>query len=92
MQDCGPLFERYVSGFQEVGMKIDRSDSHETRVAYRGLGELVYILCVAPWTIPNFDPLGRDLEALMRLEASLTTKEGLVLTESRFLIEASKPS
>ncbi len=91
MQDFGPLFERYVSGFQNVGMKIVRSETHDTPVAYRGLGELVYILCVAPWTVPEFDPLGRDLEALLRLEERLTTKEGLVLTESRFLIEASQP-
>jgi len=56
------------------------------------LGELVYILCVAPWMIPAFDPLGQDLRALIQLEKNLTTNEGLVLTESRFLIEASKPS
>ena len=73
-------------------MKIERSESHDAEVAYRGLGEIVHILCVAPWTIPDFDPLGRDLEALLELEASLTTKAGLVLTESRFLIEASQPS
>jgi len=47
---------------------------------------------VAPWMIPVFDPLGQDLRALIQLEKNLTTNEGLVLTESRFLIEASKPS
>jgi SAM-dependent methyltransferase len=92
MQEFGPLFERYVSGFERAGMKIVRSETHDTRVAYRGLGELVYMFCVAPWTIPEFDPLGRDLDALLRLEERLTAEEGLVLTESRFLIEASKPS
>jgi len=92
MQDSGPLFARYVSGFEGAGMKIERSESHDTRVAYHGLGEVVYILCVAPWMIPAFDPLGQDLRALIQLERNLTTHEGLVLTESRFLIEASKPS
>ena len=92
MRDWGPLFEQYVSGFESAGMKIERAESHDTRVAYRGLGELVYILCVAPWMIPDFHPLGRDLGALLRLEAGLTVEAGLALTESRFLIEASKPS
>ena len=92
MQDWGPVFARYVSGFEGARMKIERSESHDTRVAYHGLGEVVYILCVAPWMIPAFDPLGQDLRALIQLERNLTTHEGLVLTESRFLIEASKPS
>src|SRR3989441_152855 len=92
MRDWGPLFGQYVSGFESAGMKIEQSESRDTRVAYRGLGELVYTLCVAPWMIPAFDPLGQDLRALIQLEKSLVTKEGLALTESRFLIEASKPS
>lgn len=91
MQDFGPLFESYVSGFRDAGMTIVRSDTCDTRVAYRGLGELVYILCLGPWTIPGFDPLGRDLDALLELERRLTTEDGLVVTESRFVIEARKP-
>src|SRR3989475_1296626 len=92
MQDSGPLFARYVSGFEGAGMKIERSESPDTRGAYHGPGVIGYILCVAPWLIPPFDPLGQDLRALIQLERNLTTHEGLVLTESRFLIEASKPS
>src|SRR5439155_16155338 len=46
----------------------------------------------SPWTIPEFEPLGRVLVPLLLLEDRLTTRDGLVLTESRFLIEARKPS
>jgi len=73
-------------------MIIGQAETHDVRVAYRGLGELVYLLCISPWTIPEFDPLGRDLAPLLLLEDRLTTRDGLVLTESRFLIEARKPS
>ncbi len=42
-----------------------------------------------PWTIPEFD-LERDLEALLELEVERQTDDGVVLTESRFLIIAEK--
>jgi len=91
MQDFGPLLERNAAGFREVGLIVDRSDTSDVSVAYRGLGELVFMLCVAPWTIPEFDPLGQDLETLIDLEERLSGRQGLVLTESRFLLEAHKP-
>jgi len=91
MQDFGPLFEQHVSGFRRAGLTIVQAEARDIRVAYRGLGEVVYMLCVTPWTIPHFDPLGQDLKALLRLEERLATRDGLVLTESRFLIEAAKP-
>src|SRR5207249_3901129 len=92
MQDFGPLLDQYTRGFRHAGMIIGQAETHDVRVAYRGLGELVYLLCISPWTIPEFDPLGRDLAPLLLLEDRLTTRDGLVLTESRFLIEARKPS
>ncbi len=92
MQDFGPLFDQYARGFRQAGMTIARAETRDIRVAYRGLGELVYLLCVSPWTIPDFDPLERDLAPLLRAEDRLTTPDGLVLTESRFIIEARKPT
>ena len=47
------------------------------------------MLMVTPWTVPNFD-VERDLEALLALETERMTPDGLVLTESRFLIVAEK--
>ncbi len=92
MTDAGPLFERYRSGFKESGLDIVDARSHDARVEYPGLGELVFMLCVAPWTIPGFDPLGRDFDGLMEFERSQSSGQGIVLTESRFLLEGRKPA
>ncbi len=48
------------------------------------------MLTVAPWTIPDFD-IDRDLDALLAVERDCRTDEGLVLTESRYLIVVEKP-
>lgn len=90
MQDSGPLLDRYVSGLRQTGMIVAIAETHDIRAAYRGLGELVYLLCISPWTIPDFDPLGKDLAALLRVEDRVLTRDGVVLTESRFVIEAHK--
>lgn len=89
-QDFGPLFEGYRSGFQTAGLSIVRADRHAARVAYGSLGDVVYMLCAAPWEISDFSPLDHDLEALIEMERDLRTDDGIVLTEDRFLIEAQK--
>ena len=91
MRDFGPLLDRYVQGFRQAGMIVARAETRDMRVAYRGLGELVCLLCISPWTIPDFDPLGQDLAPLRRVEDRLTTSDGLTPSESRFIIEARKP-
>jgi hypothetical protein len=90
MQDSGNLFTRYQNGLGDSGLRIVEAKTHDWMAAYRGLEDLVFVLCVAPWTIPEFDPLNHDLEALMRTEESLSSEAGIVLTESRFLLEARK--
>lgn len=90
MQDGGSLFDRYVGDLRRIGMTIAIAETHDVRVAYHGLGELVFLLCISPWTIPDFDPLGSDLASLLRLGQNLSTPDGLVVTESRFIIEARK--
>jgi hypothetical protein len=59
-------------------------------VAYPSLGEFVYMLAVASWTIPAFD-LEADLDALLALEADCLRDEEFVVTEDRYLIIARKP-
>ena len=63
---------------------------HEFRVAYPSLGEFVFMLCVAPWEIPEFE-VERDLDALLAFESDCLTDDGLVVTECRYLIDARKP-
>lgn len=90
MRDFGDLFHSYLGGLRKEGLTVIQAVSHEWKAAYAGLGEVVFTLCVAPWEVPDFDPLGRDLPALLSAEESLSTDAGIVLTESRFLIEARK--
>ena len=90
MNDPKDLFQRYRRGLQEAGLTIVQARSHEWKAVYRGLGEIVFLLCIAPWEIPDFDPLSGDLAALLRAEESLTTNGGIVLTESLFLLEGWK--
>ena len=88
--DWGDHFTRYQDGFVAAGL-VERAERHESRVAFAGLGDFVYLLCVASWEVPAFDPLGGDLAALLEMEQALTTVDGLVLSEAHYLVEARKP-
>ncbi len=90
MPDVGRHDEPYRRGFEAAGLQIVDARQHEQPVAYRGLGELVYELTAAPWTIPDFD-LEADLEALLQIEDRLGRKEGIVLSDRRYILEAYKP-
>jgi SAM-dependent methyltransferase len=92
MTDFGDHFHRYQHGFADHGMTVTDAREHVILGAFESLGDLVYMLCVAPWEIPNFDPLNRDLEALVAIERDLTTPDGLVLTQGHYIIEAHKPA
>ena len=89
MHDFGPHFELYQDGFRAGGLNVTRAESHNYLIAFPSLGEVVYMLTAAPWTIPDFD-LERDLDALLALERSAKREEGIVFTESRYIIEAYK--
>ena len=84
------LSELYSQGLRESGLDIVYADTHERQTAFGGLGDIVYLLTVAPWTIPGFD-VERDLDALLALERGLTREPGIVLTETRYIIGALKP-
>ena len=90
MHDFGPFFERYQAGLRSGGLTVTRAETHDAHEAYSTLGDVVYMLTVTPWTIPGFDP-AQDLDALLALDRGLRREEGIVLTKSRFLIEAYKP-
>jgi SAM-dependent methyltransferase len=85
-----PHFRLYQEGLRAARMQILDAREHEVRTAYPDLGAFVFMLCIAPWEVPDFDPLGRDLEALRALERACSAPEGLVLIESRYIIEAQK--
>lgn len=90
MTDFGDQRTSYAQGFETVGLAVKRSEQREYKVAFATLGDLVFLLCVTPWNIPGFD-VERDLDALLAVEADYSTGEGLVLTESRYLLVAEKP-
>jgi len=90
MTDFGDLRSTYSREFERMGLRVESAE-HHYRVAYPSLGEIVFMLGVAPWTVPDFD-VTKDLDSLLAFEAHCSTAEGLVVTESRFLMTARKPS
>jgi len=88
MTDWGDLRSAYVQEFRTRGFEVE-SREHEFQVAYPSLGEFAFMLCVAPWEIPDFH-VERDLDALLAFESDCATSEGLVVTECRYLIDARK--
>lgn len=89
--DFGDHFSAYGRGFAAAGLEITDTRRHYRRVAFATLGDLVFMLLVSPWLLPDLDP-ERDIGRLLALEACRRAPEGIVLTESRYLIEAHKPS
>jgi SAM-dependent methyltransferase len=90
--DFGDHFNGYGSGLYAAGLTILDARQHVLPHAFQSLEDLVYLLCIAAWEIPDFDPLGRDLKALLALERDLTTADGLTLTCGHYIIEAHKPA
>ena len=86
-----PHHETYPRGFAAAGLEVVDHQVHEQLMAFQHLGEIVYTLVAAPWTVPNFD-LDADLDALLEVEQTLRRREGLVLTDRRYILEARKPA
>jgi SAM-dependent methyltransferase len=91
-EDFSQLHEEYRDSFLAAGLQVVDTRNHEWPVAYKSLGDLIFMLCITPWTIPDFDPLGDDLDALLDLERELMTADGIILTHGNATIEAYKPS
>ncbi len=83
-------FHEYAEAFRSLGYTVEAEEHHfETRFA--SLGELVQMLVVAPWYVPDLD-VDRDLEVLRQLERDLTRPDGgIFLREGRYLLRATKP-
>ena len=89
-QTVHPEHDReYPEGFRAMGYEVS-FQRHDYKVAFGSLGDLVFMLMTAPWTIPDFDPQ-LEIDALMAVEAELSTADGIVLSEGRYLLEARKP-
>lgn len=88
--EFGDHFNAYQRGFAAGGLVVDDAGWHEERVAFAELGDIVYMLLVAPWEIPHFDPVA-DLDALIALEDALGEDDGIVLAETRYIIVAHRP-
>ena len=59
-------------------------------MAYPSLGEFVFMLCVAPWEMPEGD-VAHDLHAPLAFESDCLTEDGHVVTECRYLVVTRKP-
>lgn len=90
LHDWGDELGSSSAALREFGFNVTVHE-HRERVAYPSLGEFVYMLSVASWTIPDFD-LERDIDALLALERDCLTDEGFVVTEDRYLLTARKPA
>jgi SAM-dependent methyltransferase len=82
--------ETYPRGFEAAGLTVVDFRQHAQPMAYEHLGGLVYTLVAAPWTVPDFD-LDADMDALLELERTVRRREGIVLTDRRYVLEAHKP-
>ena len=63
---------------------------HEFQSAFPSLASLVQLLVVAPWTVPGFS-VERDIESLLAIERDLTTDDGIVFSDGRYILQAVKP-
>lgn len=78
----------YQQRFEAAGLQVT-SRRHTWRAAYRTLGDIAFMLMVAPWEIPDFDHEA-DIDALLALEDAHGTEQGIVLTLSRYVMTARK--
>jgi SAM-dependent methyltransferase len=83
--------ETYPRGFEAARLTVVDMQTHQQPMAFAHLGEIVYVLVAAPWTVPDFD-VEADLEALLEVERTLQRPEGIVLTDRRYILEAHKPA
>jgi SAM-dependent methyltransferase len=88
--DFGDHYARYQQGFRAAGLEVEAQE-HEWKVAYESIGDFVYMLLVAPWEVPDFDPVA-EIEEVIAMEDGLRTPDGIVVTFARYLIIARKPA
>lgn len=79
----------YRAAFESAGCEV-RVEHALWHAAYPTIGEIAFMLMVAPWEVPGFEPV-RDLDALLELEERYGDERGIVLTIARYLMVARKP-
>jgi SAM-dependent methyltransferase len=82
-------YTRYRQEFEAAGLTV-ASQKHSWRSAYGSLGEVAFMLLVTPWDLPDFDPV-HDIDRLLAVEEACRTEDGIVLTQTRYLMTARKP-
>jgi SAM-dependent methyltransferase len=90
LRGFGDHFRAYTDGLRAAGMAVTAT-RHSRKVAFQTLGDVAYMLLLSPWDFPGFNP-EREIDTLLALEDALRTKDGIVLTESRYLVTAGKAS
>jgi SAM-dependent methyltransferase len=81
----------YPQGLRDAGFDVEPLRHHQWKVAYPTIGQIVFMLLIAPWEIPGFDPLA-EIEEIIAMEDGLRTPQGIVMTFARYLIVARKPA
>lgn len=79
----------YARALERAGYAVEVRE-HDWKVAYRKLGDIVFMLLVASWEIEGFDPVA-EIDALLALEDKHGGLDGIVLTQSRYLTVARAP-
>lgn len=83
-------YHGYAEAFRQLGYAVE-AERHDFETRFASLSELVQMLIVAPWYVPELD-VQKDLEALRALESELTRPDGgIVLRDGRYLLRAVKP-
>jgi len=82
-------FVEYRRAFEAAGLAVT-AHYHTWHAAYATLGDIAYMLLVAPWEVPGFDPV-RDIDRLLALEDAHGGDQGIVMTLCRYLMVARMP-
>ncbi len=81
-------WQGYQGLFREHGYTVE-AQRHDYQVLFGSLADVVFMLMVSPWEVPQFD-VEADGNALLALERELSSGEGIVLSEGRYVLEAQK--
>ncbi len=81
-------FTDYRRDFEAAGLTVE-TQHHAWASAYATIGEVAFMLLVSPWEVPGFDPI-RDIDRLLALEAAHGGEQGIVMTQARYLMVATK--
>jgi SAM-dependent methyltransferase len=78
----------YRQAFEAMGYTVE-FHAVRFRSSFASIADLAAMLLVAPWEVPGFD-LARDKGALLAVQRELETKDGIVVSEERYLLQAVK--